>query len=127
MKLAHVALSVKDITRSKEFYENIFGLKIARKGEKPDGRIFIFLEDENGTGIELFQDHEPIELTENLKDTKNIGMKHLAFEVENIESFLEKNRKYNLRKLTPIKPGTTVKRYLFITDPDNIPIELFEK
>jgi len=29
MKLAHVALSVKDINHSKEFYEELFGLKKA--------------------------------------------------------------------------------------------------
>src|SRR5258708_1506891 len=109
MKLAHVALSVKDIALSKEFYENVFELKIVWQGEKPDGRKFMFLEDENGVRIELFQDNEPVALTENFKDTKKIGMKHLAFEIENIESFLEKAEKYAIKKITEIKQGTSVK------------------
>ena len=87
----------------------------------------MFLEDESGTKIELFQDHNPELLTENLKDTKKIGMKHLAFEVDNIELFLSIAEKYDIKKLTEIRKGTSVKRYIFITDPDNIPIELFEK
>jgi len=128
MKLSHVALSVKDLERSQEFYENIFGLKTVWQGEKREsGKKFMFLEDDNGTIIELFQDHNPELLTENLKDTKKIGMKHIAFEVDNIESFLAEAERFPINKITEIKKGTSVKRYIFITDPDNIPIELFEK
>src|SRR5258708_13036017 len=125
MKLAHVALSVKDINRSKEFYENLFGLKTVWQGEKREsGKKFMFLEDENGTRIELFEDKNPIALTENLRDTQKIGMKHLAFEVDNIESFLESAEKYTIKKITEIKQETSLKRYIFIADTDNIPIEL---
>lgn len=127
MKIAHVALSVRDIQASKQFYTDLFKLKFVFAGEKPEkNRRFAFLEDEDGTRLELFQDDQPKPLTENLKDTKNIGMKHLAFAVENIEAFLKKAEAYPITKLTPIKKGITVKRYIFITDPDNIPIELFE-
>ncbi len=128
MKLAHIALSVKDITKSKHFYMNLFGLKLVFEGEKPEkNRKFLFLEDETGTRLELFADNNPVLLTENLKDTKKIGLKHIAFAVENIEAFLHAAEKYDIKKIAPIKNGTSIKRYIFITDPDNIPIELFEQ
>jgi glyoxylase I family protein len=128
MKISHVALAVKDIEISKQFYQNLFGLAVIFEGEKPEkNRKFLFLEDDSGTRLELFQDDNPTPLTENLKDTKKIGIKHIAFAVDNIEAFLEKNETYSLNKLTPIKNGISVKRYIFITDPDNIPIEIFEQ
>ncbi len=128
MKIHHIALSVKDIILSKKFYMDLFGLKLVFEGEKPEkNRKFLFLEDETETRLELFQDYEPELLIENLKDTKKIGMKHIAFAVDNIETFLEAAKKYNIKKITPIKNGISVKRYIFIADPDNIPIEIFEK
>jgi glyoxylase I family protein len=128
MKLAHIALSVKDLKLSKQFYMELFGLKFVSEFEKPEkNRKFLFLEDETGTLLELSQDNNPEPLTEDISNKKKIGIKHIAFEVNNIESFWESVEKYNINKITEIKQGTSVKRYIFITDPDNIPIELFEK
>ena len=127
MKIAHVALSVKNLDVSKNFYMDLFQLQLVYRGAKADsGKKFLFLEDEDGTRLELFSDSNPKPLRENLRDTKNIGMKHIAFAVDNIEAFLKKHENKKIQILNPIKKGTSVKRYMFIVDPDNIPIELFE-
>ncbi len=127
MNFHHIALSVKDLSASKLFYMELFGLKFVSEFEKPEkNRKFLILEDDNGTRLELSQDENPTQLTEDISDKKKIGMKHIAFAVDTIEQFLEKAEKYKIKQLTPIKKGVSVKRYIFITDPDNIPVELFE-
>ncbi len=127
MKLHHIALSVKDLKLSKQFYMELFGLKFVSEFEKPEkNRKFLLLEDETSTLLELSQDDNPEPLTEDISNKKKIGVKHIGFAVEDIEAFLQKAAKYKIKKLTPITKGVTVKRYIFITDPDNIPVEIFE-
>ncbi len=127
MKYFHTALSVSDLEKSQKFYEAIFGFKFRSKGERVDLKVkFINLEDTDHNVIELFHHDSPIPLTEDLMDFQKVGIKHLAFIVENLEDAIEKAVKQGAKIIWPIKEGITVKRLAFVSDPDGIPIELVE-
>lgn len=127
MKIFHTAISVRSLQESKTFYENVFGLKQIRAGERPElGVKFIMLEDEKGTGIELFEHTNPQPLTDDLMDFSKNGIKHMAFIVDNLENVFDKALKAGAKVIWPIKDGVTIKRLAFITDPNGIPLELAE-
>ncbi len=127
MRFFHASLSVKSIEQSRPFYEKVFGLKFKVAGERPEvGIKFIMLEDEQGTVVELIEYQKPTLLTDDLMDFSKIGIKHIAFIVDNMEAVFDKAIKEGAKVLWPIKKGVTVKRIAFISDPNNIPIELVE-
>lgn len=128
MQYFHTALSVKNLQEAQKFYEIVFGLKLKTKGERSElGVKFIMLEEANSkTVIELFEHNQPAPLKEDLMDFQNVGIKHIAFIVEDIENTIEQAVKNNAKIIWPPKQGITVKRIAFIRDPNGIPIELVE-
>jgi glyoxylase I family protein len=127
MKFFHTALSVRSIQESRAFYEDVFGLKLRAEGERAElGVRFAMLEDQQGVGVELFEHINPIPLSEDLMNFSTVGMKHIAFVVENIEKVLDAAVQAGAKVIWPVKDGITVKRLAFISDPNNIPIELVE-
>lgn len=127
MKYFHTALSVKNIQESQEFFEKVFDLKFKTRGERPElGVKFIMLEDKSGVSIELFEHVSSKPLIEDPMDFAQIGFKHVAFVVDNIEEVMEKAVKNGAKVIWPIKKGITVKRLAFIKDPNGLPIELAE-
>jgi glyoxylase I family protein len=127
MKFFHTALSVKNIVASRKFYESVFGFKLKTQGQRPEiGVRFIVLTDESGGTIELFEHNMPKSLKEDLMDFSNIGIKHIAFAVDDLESTIKAALENGAKIVWPIQKGITVKRIAFISDPDDIPIEIAE-
>jgi glyoxylase I family protein len=127
MKIFHAGISVKSIKRSRAFYETVFNLTFRVVGERPElGISYIMLEDKHGTVIELFEHKKPQLLQQDLMDFSQIGIKHIAFIVDNLEETFAKALKHGAKEIWPIQKGVTVKRLAFIKDPDNIPVELIE-
>ena len=127
MRYFHTALSVKSIAVSQKFYEAVFDLKLKSQGERKELSVrFVNLEDEGGNVIELFEHDNPLPLSENLMDFQKIGIKHIAFIVDNIEDTLDKAVENGATIIWPPKEGITVKRFAFIGDLDGIPVELVE-
>lgn len=127
MKYFHTAISVNNFEESKIFYESVFNLKPHPKGEGQTSTLkFIHLEDENHNVIELFKHKYPILLKDDLMDFQKVGIKHIAFIVDNLEDAINKAVLHGAKIIKPIKDGITVKRLAFISDPNGIPIELVE-
>lgn len=112
---------------SRAFYEAVFDLKFRSEGERKELKVrFLNLQDASGNVIELFQHDTPLPLEDNLMDFQRVGLKHIAFVVDNLEAVLEKALAHGAKIIWPIAKGITVKRLAFIGDPDGIPIELVE-
>ncbi|HEY4498584.1 MAG TPA: VOC family protein [Candidatus Paceibacterota bacterium] len=127
MKFAHTALSVRNLEESRKFYETVFNLKLSVEGKREElGIRFISLTDKKGNAIELIQHKNPVPLAEDLMDFERVGIKHVGFEVENIEEVIERAKKLGAKVLWEPRKGVTVKRVAFVSDPDGIPIELVE-
>ena len=86
----------------------------------------INLKDKNGNVIELFKHEKPVPLQDDLMDFQKVGIKHIAFIVDNLEEAVEKAVSHGAKIIWPIKEGITVKRLAFVSDPNGIPIELIE-
>jgi glyoxylase I family protein len=127
MTFFHAAISVNNLEESRKFYEDVFDLKLKAKGERPElGVKFVILVDENGAGVELFEHATPVPTVEDFMDFSNVGFKHIAFVVDDLEKVYDKALKAGAKIIWEPRKGVTVKRLAFIKDPNNIPVELVE-
>ena len=123
-KIHHIAIICSDYEKSKQFYTEILGFKITQevyRNERQSYKLDLSL---NGNYcIELFSFPNP---PKRISQPEACGLRHLAFEVDNIESAIEMLSKHNI-KTEPIRIDEfTQKRFTFFEDPDQLPIELYE-
>lgn len=123
-KVHHVAIICSDYKKSKDFYVNMLGLEVkqevyreARNSYKLDLAV-------NGNyQIELFSFENP---PKRVSYPEAAGLRHLAFEVDNIEGAREELVSKGI-EVEPIRIDEyTNKKFVFFSDPDGLPIELYE-
>jgi glyoxylase I family protein len=123
-KVHHIAIICSDYQKSKHFYTEILGLTILQeiyREERDSYKLDLALNNEYI--VELFSFPNP---SERPSRPEACGLRHLAFEVNDIEQtrdFLVQN---NISSETIRIDEFTAKRFFFITDPDNLPIEFYE-
>ncbi len=124
-KVHHIAILCSDYHKSKTFYTEVLGLTIIReiyRKERQSHKLDLAL---NGIYIvELFSFPNPPKRPSRPEAS---GLRHLAFEVINLEETIEFLNSKNIES-EPIRIDKyTEKRFTFIADPDLLPIEFYER
>jgi len=124
-KVHHIAIICSDYQKSKTFYTDVLGLTIIReiyRNERESYKLDLAL---NGVyTIELFSFPNPSQRPSRPEAT---GLRHLAFEVDDIEQTIAFLSSKNIESEAIRIDTTTNKRFTFIADPDNLPVEFYEK
>ncbi|HLF52028.1 VOC family protein [Flavobacterium sp.] len=124
-KVHHIAIICSDFQKSKAFYTEILGLTIIReiyREERQSYKLDLAL---NGIyTIELFSFPNPPQRTSR---PEAAGLRHLAFEVDDLDQTVHFLSSKNIVSESIRIDETTNKRFTFIADPDNLPIEFYEK
>ena len=120
----HIAIICRDYQCSKDFYTKVLGLEIVReiyRKERDSYKLDLSL---NGNYLlELFSFPSPPKRVSRPEAT---GLRHLAFAVSDLDSCVAELAKNQLSP-EPIRTDEfTGKRFTFIADPDDLPIELYE-
>lgn len=123
-RIDHVTVIVKNMQESEEFYCKGFGLELIRKWEREGLKSRLFGK-EGQTLIELWEYDEP-EIAEHNKNEHEIGLNHIAFQVENAESKIKELEKLGAKIIQNVQKGITVEKYALVEDPNGITIELVE-
>jgi glyoxylase I family protein len=124
-KIHHTAIICSNYEKSKAFYVNILGLEIIQeiyRAERESYKLDLALN--NQYCIELFSFPNPPKRTSRPEAT---GLRHLAFEVNNLDSVIDHFIKHNIEVEQIRIDEITNKRFTFIADPDDLPIEFYEK
>lgn len=123
-KLHHIAIICSDYEKSKQFYTEILGFKIEQEVYRKERESYkLDLSLNRQYLIELFSFPTS---PERLTRPEAVGLRHIAFAVKDIEkevSFLTS------KKITtePIRIDEfTNKKFTFFSDPDHLPIEIYE-
>tara|TARA_B100000959_G_C14862959_1_gene575031 strand:+ start:105 stop:566 length:462 start_codon:yes stop_codon:yes gene_type:complete len=138
-EVRHVGITVTDMKRSLEFYQNILGLKIEREMNESGKHIDNMLSMQNVsvntvkmsindgiTLIELLEFKSHPQKSNNL-NISNIGTSHLALTVDNLDDIYEKLLANNIKFNSPpqFSPDGYAK-VSFCYDPDGTLIELVQ-
>ncbi|HLP64883.1 VOC family protein [Flavobacterium sp.] len=121
----HTAIICSDYKKSKQFYTDVLGLTIIREVYREERQSYKLDLTLNGTYIiELFSFPNP---PKRPSYPEACGLRHLAFEVDDIEKIIQHLNQNNI-EAEPIRIDEfTQKRFTFISDPDGLPIEFYEK
>ncbi|MBR1877387.1 MAG: VOC family protein [Paludibacteraceae bacterium] len=124
-KVHHIAVICSDYERSKRFYCELLGLRLLAehyRAERQSWKADLALGDEYV--LELFSFPSP---PARPSYPEAAGLRHLAFEVDDIQKAEQFLASHNIA-CQPVRVDEyTGKRFLFFSDPDNLPIELYEK
>jgi len=124
-RIHHIAIICADYERSKAFYTRILGLEITRETFRKARQSYKLDLSLNGEYIiELFSFPAT---PQRLSGPEATGLRHLAFEVDNIDTVIATLKANNILAEPVRIDEATNKRFTFTTDPDNLPIELYEK
>jgi glyoxylase I family protein len=126
MKIHHIAITVKSIKESVDFYVNIFGFVVVKKFERRDMKAKAVFIELDGFYIEIWQFDDVKEANNILNDIKVLGIRHIAFEVNNLENVIVELRQKGLKFSKPMI-GASGHNYSFTTDPNGIALEFYEK
>ena len=126
MRILHTMLRVNDLKESIDFYQNIFGMKVLRQKDYPEGKFslaFIGYGDEMSEAI--------IELTHNWDISKydhGGAFGHIAIEVDDVYKACKEitNKGGNVVRDAGPMMGTKL-LLAFIEDPNGYKIELIQK
>ena len=123
-RLHHIAIICSDYERSKEFYTKVLGLRIEREVFREKRHSYkLDLSLDGQYLIELFSFPNP---PDRPSYPEAAGLRHIAFGVEDIESWARHLESMDI-PAEPIRiDGQTNKKFIFFNDPDNLPIELYE-
>jgi len=124
-KIHHIAIICSDYEKSKNFYTEILGLTPKNEVYRRERDSYkLDLEVNEQYQIELFSFPNP---PARPSFPEAAGLRHLAFEVENIEEAVEELVVKGI-EVEPIRVDEfTEKKFTFFADPDDLPIELYER
>lgn len=121
----HVAIICSDYKKSKDFYTSILGLEIIAENYREERDSYkLDLKLPSGGKIELFSfPNSP----DRPSFPEALGLRHLAFSVDSVES----TSHYLVSKGIIVEPirvdEYTNKNFTFFSDPDGLPLEIYEQ
>ena len=124
-KIHHIAVICSDYERSLDFYTRILGLRIIAehyREERQSYKTDLALND--NYVLELFSFPSP---PQRLTRPEATGLRHLAFEVDDLAASITELDAHGIIHEPVRTDEYTSKRFVFMQDPDNLPIELYEK
>ncbi|MBM6593167.1 SMU1112c/YaeR family gloxylase I-like metalloprotein [Microvirga pudoricolor] len=120
----HVAVICSNYAASKHFYANVLGLPIIRevwRAERQSWKCDLRL---GAAQIELFSFPCP---PERPSRPEACGLRHLAFAVDAIEPVAAHLASHGIAVETIRIDEHTGRRFTFFSDPDGLPLELYEE
>lgn len=123
-RVHHVAIICSDYQKSKQFYTDVLGFEITGEAYRKERNSYkLDLKVAGQYQIELFSFPGP---PQRVSQPEACGLRHLAFEVDHIAEAVAGLRLKGV-ETEPVRTDEfTGKRFTFFSDPDGLPIELYE-
>lgn len=123
-RVHHVAVITGDYERSRAFYVEVLGLRVIAENFRQSRRSHkLDLEAPGGVRIELFSFPDP-PARPSFPEAR--GLRHLAFTVRNLDAEITRLATLGVAAEPVRVDEFTGARFTFISDPDGLPIELYE-
>lgn len=120
----HIAIICSDYARSRAFYRDILQLPVIREVWRAERQSWKCDLDAGNAQIELFSFPDP---PARPSRPEACGLRHLAFTIANIDAEVARLDAAGVA-CEPIRIDEyTGQRFTFFTDPDGLPLELYEQ
>ena len=124
-KVHHIALICSDYQRSLDFYTRVVGCQVIAEHWREEQESYLTKLSLNGEYvIELFSYPSP---PQRPSYPEAAGLRHLAFEVDDIVEQVAELDRLGVAHEAIRTDATTGKRFVFFNDPDDQPLEMYEK
>lgn len=124
-KVHHIALICSDYQKSLEFYTRVVGCQVIAEHWREEQQSYLTKLSLNGEYvIELFSYPSP---RQRPSYPEAAGLRHLAFEVDDIEEQVAELDRLGVAHEAIRTDMTTGKHFVFFNDPDDQPLEMYEK
>ena len=124
-KVHHIAVICSDYQRSLDFYTRVLGLRVLAENYRTERQSYkTDLALGNDYVIELFSFPSP---PARVTNPEAAGLRHLAFEVDCLDDEIAELDKLGIAHEEVSVDELTQKRFLFLKDPDGLPVELYER
>ncbi|QEH42228.1 VOC family protein [Chitinophaga sp. XS-30] len=124
-KVHHIAMICSDYERSKRFYTEVLGFEIERETYRAArGSWKLDLSLQGNYIIELFSFPDP---PPRPSRPEAQGLRHLAFEVDDVDAAVNALQAKQVNTEPVRVDELTGKRFTFFSDPDGLPLEIYER
>lgn len=124
-RIHHVAIICTDYKVSKNFYVNILGLTVVQEVYRAERKSYKLDLSVNGLyQIELFSFENP---PERPSRPEAAGLRHLAFEVDDVAAVAAALNAKGVMTEELRVDEYTGKKFTFFTDPDGLPLEIYQR
>lgn len=121
----HIAIICSDYHKSKHFYTNILGFTVESEKYRPERESYkLDLSLKGRYTLELFSFPNP---PARVSRPEAAGLRHIAFETDDIKKAVDWLSQNDIDTETIRTDEFTGKKFTFFSDPDNLPLELYEK
>ena len=123
-RIHHVAIICSNYLVSKHFYVDILGLTVAQEVYREERKSYKLDLSVGGIyQIELFSFENP---PERPSRPESVGLRHLAFEVSNVAAVAEELNAKGVKTEAIRIDEYTGKQFTFFSDPDGLPLEIYQ-
>ena len=120
----HVALICADYERSKFFYTKLLGFAVLNEHYRPDRGSYKLDLRQGSIQLELFSFPDP---PSRPSEPEACGLRHIAFSVEHFDRTVRALELRGIELETVRIDEFTGCRFVFFSDPDGLPIEIYER
>lgn len=123
-RIHHVAIICTDYAVSKNFYVNLLGLTVVQEVYRAERKSYKLDLSVNGLyQLELFSFENPPERPSRPEAS---GLRHLAFEVDDVATVAAELNAKGVETEALRIDEYTGKKFTFFTDPDGLPLEIYQ-
>lgn len=108
--LEHVGICARDTIALKDWYVELFGFKVVYDNKKETPTFFLLMDDDSM--LEIY----PMENPGGSLDNKHQGIRHLAFETDEIEVQYKRLLDFNVEILDELKASPSSVKTVFFKD-----------
>ncbi len=128
-KVNHIAIVVPDMEEANNFWVDVLGLKFESVKQVEEEGVEIAFLPVGDSEIELLRPIDTQSGVAKYLEKRGPGMHHICFEVDDIETMLEKLRKYNIPLITEdviINENGTKYAFIHPKGANGVLVELYE-
>ena len=114
LKLNHVSIAVRDISKFANLYESLFGIKFSDQKSVESQKVNLSFGNTEGTKLELISPASEGSPIVKFLEKKGEGLHHICLEVENLDEVLDDLKKKEVEIIGVPTMGGSGKRIVFL-------------